>query len=1023
MKLTVRRKIVLLLVMPMAALYLSVMVFNIIETRKWASTNVEQLMTDLADCYASRLDGYFREIAQIPRMTAAYVEHKPDLTSEEMYSLLTANLEKNPVVYGSAIAFERYRYDPTVELLVRYVHREGNLLQRLDPTASGYDYTEQKQEYWHVPRDTGEAVWTEPYFDEGGGNIDMCTYSVPIFRNTEFYGVATVDIPLKPLRDLIELDIFKGTEFSIITGNGMFVYSPNEQFINRSIFEIARAKDRDDMYELAKCISAGQKGSRKLSAWDTDDTEWIFFAPIQSADWGFAASIPEKKALEAVQQQFNRNLVFLALSLLLIVAALWFFTVQVYRPITKLDETVSEIAKGNLNVRAEISSDDEIGMLARTLNDMAEKLTARERALRESEQKYKTLIDTIPQKIFYKDVNSVYLGCNRNYARDLNIKPDAIVGKTDYDFHPKELADKYRADDKRIIESGKVETIEDKYVRHDGQKFIVETMKTPMWNKNGKVVGLLGIFTDISSRKRSEASVQEWQNRYAAAIEASRRVLYDWDAETSEVVYGGNLEEILGYSMDEMQGGLAHWESLIHPDDRAYFKKVIEHLVQTREPAYLEYRVRKNNGVYIPVEDTGNFFLNAEGRPVRMVGFVADISQRKLEENKRKALEQQVQQIQKLESLGLLAGGIAHDFNNLLTAILGNAELALENLSKVSPARPCVEEIEQASMKAADLCRQMLAYSGKGRFDIMAVDLSEVVQEMMHLLETSISKKVQLTADLAENLPAVEADVIQIQQIIMNLLINASEALGGETGDMALTTGVRECSSQFLRQSRLPEIPPEGRYVYIEVADTGCGMDREALEKLFDPFFSTKFTGRGLGLSAVLGIVRGHRGAILVDSEVNRGTTFIVLLPAVDKEAVTRKSLRIGKSQPEWKGSGTILLVDDEETVIRVASRMLERLGFDVMTASNGHEAVEVFREHADEIVFVVLDFTMPNMDGKETYDEISRIRQDVRVILSSGYSEQDLTERFEGKGIAGFINKPYRLANLREVIKKVLLA
>ncbi|MBU0755173.1 MAG: PAS domain-containing protein, partial [Planctomycetes bacterium] len=493
-------------------------------------------------------------------------------------------------------------------------------------------------------------------------------------------------------------------------------------------------------------------------------------------------------------------------------------------------------------------------------------------------------------------------------------------------------------------------------------------MPNCMWNKNGEVEGLLGIFTDITTRFRSEALAVEWRNRYEAAVQVSKSILYDWDAETNEVVYGGNLEKTLGYTVEEMQGGLAHWQGLIHPEDREHFNNVIAHLVQTREPTLLEYRVRKKEGEYIPVEDNGRFFLNADGRPVRMVGFVADISNRKQAELERKELEKKMRHTQKLESLGVLAGGIAHDFNNLLMDILGNADLALGNLSKVSPARPCIEEIEKASKRAADLCRQMLAYSGKGRFDIMAVDLSEVVKEMLPLLESSISKKAILKTRLGHNLSAVETDVVQLQQIIMNLIINASEAIKGAAGEVTVTTGSMACTRAYLNRSRLPEIPPEGEFVYIEVADTGCGMDEETKEKLFDPFFTTKFTGRGLGLSAVLGIVRGHKGAIIVESEAEKGTTFRVLLPVAAMEAEKQVIGEEGKRDLDWRGSGTILLADDEEIVLNVTRQMLERMGFEVITASNGQEAIERFRENAGKIVSVILDFTMPKMNGEEAF-------------------------------------------------------
>ncbi len=289
---------------------------------------------------------------------------------------------------------------------------------------------------------------------------------------------------------------------------------------------------------------------------------------------------------------------------------------------------------------------------------------------------------------------------------------------------------------------------------------------------------------------------------------------------------------------------------------------------------------------------------------------IRDITERKQAEAQRHRFEAQIREIQKLESLGILAGGIAHDFNNLLMAILGNADLALFSLSSASPVKHHIEEIVQSSHRAANLCRQMLAYSGKGHFVIRRHDISEIVREMGQMLDVSISKKATLRQVLAEDLPAVEADATQMRQVIMNLITNASEALGDSNGVITITTGVTQCDEQCLAESYLDDRLPAGDYVFLEVSDTGCGIDAATRSKLFDPFFTTKFIGRGLGLPAVLGIVRGHKGAIRVDSEVGRGTTFKIFLPAVAWKPEDMGS-KAQASAPLQAG-GTILLVDED---------------------------------------------------------------------------------------------------------------
>lgn len=405
------------------------------------------------------------------------------------------------------------------------------------------------------------------------------------------------------------------------------------------------------------------------------------------------------------------------------------------------------------------------------------------------------------------------------------------------------------------------------------------------------------------------------------------------------------------------------------------------------------------------------------GRITALVGVHTDITEQKRHVEEKLLLEKQLLHAQKLESLGVLAGGIAHDFNNILMAILGNADLALMRINRESPVADNLHEIEKAAAKAADLAKQMLAYSGKGRFLVEPINLNHLIKDMLHMLEVSISKKAVIRLNLHEDLPGIEADATQMRQIIMNLVINASEAIGDKSGFIAITTGCMDCDQNYLKDVWLDANIREGLYVYLEIADTGCGMSNETMAKIFDPFFTTKFTGRGLGMAAVLGIVRGHKGAIRVYSELNKGTTFKILFPASDRPPAIFNS---GHTHEDWCCDGTVLLVDDEETVRGIGKEMLKELGFKVITAYDGREAVEVFRANQD-ISFVILDLTMPHMDGEQCFRELRQIKPDIKVIMSSGFNEQEVTQKFAGKGLAGFIQKPYKLSTLQATVKKVL--
>jgi PAS domain S-box-containing protein len=403
----------------------------------------------------------------------------------------------------------------------------------------------------------------------------------------------------------------------------------------------------------------------------------------------------------------------------------------------------------------------------------------------------------------------------------------------------------------------------------------------------------------------------------------------------------------------------------------------------------------------------------------RVIITMIDITEHKRAEEEKRKLERQLQQTHKLESLGVLAGGIAHDFNNLLTGILGSADLALLRMSPESPARGLVEMIQKAAVRAAELTTQMLAYSGHGRFQVEPLNLSTLVGEMEQLLESSVSKKVHLESDLPADLPAVKADATQLRQVVMNLIINASEAIGETKG----TVAVRTMLVRLQDAAPAIEYPPDGlrsgSYVCIEVADTGCGMDEETQARMFDPFSTTKFQGRGLGLAAVLGIVRGHKGAITVSSEPGRGTTIRVLLPAVDRPAP--RDSGVPSDPATWHGSGTVIVVDDEDIVRETAREMLAERGFEVLTAVDGRQGVELYRARANEIAVVLLDLTMPEMGGEEALEEMLRIRPEAKVILCSGYAEEDLKRRFAGKGAAGFIHKPFKVNELIGKLRGVL--
>lgn len=492
-------------------------------------------------------------------------------------------------------------------------------------------------------------------------------------------------------------------------------------------------------------------------------------------------------------------------------------------------------------------------------------------------------------------------------------------------------------------------------------------------------------------------------------LDASGRILQANDKYMPYFGFHG-VEDILGrFAMD-----------LVKPDTSRVLAAALEQTLRLGFVHNLEIDVDIGRGNTVPFELNAKVEHTQEGPRIHL--FFRDICQRRDAVRERQAIEQKLQEAQKLESLGVLAGGIAHDFNNLLTGILGNASLAASELPPGAPAQQNLEQIEKATWRAADLCKQMLNYSGKGRLVVGTLDLNLLVQETTELLRLSISKRTQLRFSLAEQRPFVCADATQLRQVIMNLVINASEATIGGDGMISVATGRIHADAAFLANFHSSHEACPGEYVWIEVADNGAGMSPEVRAKIFDPFFTTKSTGRGLGLAAVIGIIRSHKGAMNVSSEMGKGTTFKVLLPAADAKSAPNPALNPAPTQavPAWAGKGSVLVVDDEEAVRITTSRMLESLGLEVVCASNGREAMEIFTKRPDFSV-VLLDLTMPLMDGEATFQALRKLRADTRVVLMSGFNEQEAMARFAGKGISGFVQKPFNVAVLRAKFGPIL--
>jgi two-component system cell cycle sensor histidine kinase/response regulator CckA len=541
--------------------------------------------------------------------------------------------------------------------------------------------------------------------------------------------------------------------------------------------------------------------------------------------------------------------------------------------------------------------------------------------------------------------------------------------------------------------------------------------------------GILTQLRNLQTNSTQLEAIKRSEQLLTLAIEGAQIGTWDRDELTGIAYFNEYWASIMGFTKAELGPPWPCWEDCTHPEDFEAAESAFDaHLRGETDIYEATYRTRHKDGHWVWILDRGRVMeRDSDGRALRVCGTHIDISASKNAEAEHLAMQMQIQQSQKLESLGVLAGGVAHDFNNILTVIQANADLALWELHPKSTVRPHLEEIERGSKRAAGLAAQMLAFAGRDKLIVEPLNLTDLVGEMIQLLTVSISKDILLKHDRIGGQPVFEGDSSQIRQVVMNLIINAAEAIGSQAGEIIISTGTVHCDEHSLQDfprsllnpNSSPLVP--GTYVMFEVKDSGCGMDDETRRRVFEPFFTTKFAGRGLGMAALLGILHRHGGALRFKSEVDNGTTFTIILPAKQALVIGDEWLPVSPQELQAESHGLILLVDDEQGIRKIGTQFLEHLGYEVVTACDGVEAVEVVSEQGAKLACVVLDLTMPRMGGDEAHRQIKQLAPDLPVILSSGYMERDATERFSEFGLAAFLKKPYSLQHLKLMLENTI--
>jgi PAS domain S-box-containing protein len=639
-----------------------------------------------------------------------------------------------------------------------------------------------------------------------------------------------------------------------------------------------------------------------------------------------------------------------------------------------------------------------------------------ENTLRVSENKYRTLIENIPQKIFLKDKDGIYISCNNHYAQDLKIELNEILGRTDFDFYPKELAEKYTVDDKRILEVGKTEELEEKYIQ-DGQEVWVNTVKTPVKDEKSNIIGILGIFWDITERKQAEEALIESEEKYRTILENIEDGYFEVDIAGNFTFFNDSLCQILGYSRDEMMGMNNRQYTDNENDKKLYqaFNKIYSTGEPTKE---FDWEIIRKDGTKRYIEASISLIKHISPQPIGFRGIVRDITERKRAEKEMAEVQEQLLQSQKFEAIGQLAGGIAHDFNNLLMVIKGYNQLSLLEVKEDHPLRINMEAIGRASEKATGLVRQLLTFSRRQVMEMKVIDLNMLITDLDTMLRRVIGEDIELTIQLAEDLGRVKTDSGQIEQVILNLAVNARDAMPSG-GKLTIETANKELDEEYAQ--RHVAMKP-GRYVMFSVSDTGVGITPEVRNRVFEPFFTTKGVGKGtgLGLSMAYGIVKESRGNIWVYSEPGRGTTFKIYLPWMDNPLKERITRVLAEESP--RGHETILIVEDQEEVRKLTVQILKRQGYALFEASHGEEAMKVAQEHAEEEIDLLLtDVVMPGMSGRELAEKLGSLLPKMKVIYMSGYTDDAIVRHgIIEKGV-NYLQKPFTLDSLTRKVREVL--
>ena len=829
----------------------------------------------------------------------------------------------------------------------------------------------------------------------------------------EVENVLLAEIRLRPIWDLVtdlrtspsEVIYVLDEEGNVIAhSDPLYVLQGRTMTLPDDADQVVTGLDgRTQVFLLSEPILAGNRGLRVVVETDTS-----------------AIIDPALRAAQIIA-------IVMGISMLAAIALSLVSSHQIVGPLETLAAGVRKISAGGKIAPVPVTGQDEIAELAVAFNRMTVQLgdtmTGLEQkiveleeadsALRKSEEQVRELIDGANDIIYLHDLEGNFISVNRAGLEISGFTNEEVRATSIVDvLHPDDLplARRMMAEQLLEMENSKSRTYEMRIFNKAGEVVVLEIRARVIF-ENGEAIAFQGIGRDISQRVRALEALRQSEDRFRQLAESIQEVFWMTELDGRYLYVSPPFEKIWGVPLERIYADPRTWQMAVHPDDRAAVQEV--RAARLLQGDFDEiYRIVRIDGTVRWIRERAFPIIGTAGDVQRVAGVAEDITERRL-------AEERLQQSEKLESIGLLAGGVAHDFNNLLTGFLGQTSLALLKLGPDDPARRHIEKAVMSAERASDLTRQLLAYAGKGKFQIEQLQLNDMVHENVGLLQTATSRHVAIELDLAENLALVEADRGQIQQVLMNLVINAAESIEHSSGTVAVKTANIVLGADEREQYLGADGMELGHYVLLEVVDTGVGMDPVTLASIFDPFFTTKETGKGLGLSSTLGIIHAHQGGLQVTSEVGVGTRIVVLLPAAKHSVAV-----VDDSKVQWQINSIkakVLVIDDEAPVRETVRDMLSLAGIDVLEARDGAEGVEIFRACHDELGVVLLDMKMPVMDGEEAFFKLREIDAGVTVIVSSGYAEEEATLLLTKDGRADFLQKPYDVERLMRKIQGYL--